>query len=374
MKVPLFRISWNEEDVKAVSKIIRSGMYWCTGSEIAEFEEGLAKYLGLKHCIVLNSGGSALHASMSAHNIGPNDEVIIPSFSFIATAYAPLYVGAKPVFADIEDETFGLDPEDVKRKIGPKTKAIMPMHYGGTACRIAELREIADENNLMLVEDAAQAFGGKFGSRYLGTFGDSSIFSFCQNKIFTTSEGGCVVTDNDEVLEKLTLFRSYGRKLTGDYFGEIKDLDYVEPGYNFRMSTLLAALGISQLKRVHEMIDKRRNHAQYLNDGLREIEDLILPEPPSDDYFSVYQLYSIVLKQGLVKRNQLLDHLTKKGVSAKVYHDPIHKYSIFKDLGYGGDSLPVTEKISSQIISLPIFPDMTKDELDYVIDSMKEFY
>ncbi len=374
MEIPLFRISWNEKDVEAVTQIIRSGMYWCTGSEITEFEEQLARYLGMKHCVVFNSGGSALHAAMSAHNVVLNDEIIVPSFTFIATAYAPLYVGAKPIFADIEKQTFGLDPTDVKKKIGPKTKAIMPIHYGGTACRIAELRELADENDLVLIEDAAQAFGGKYGSRNLGTFGESSIFSFCQNKIFTTGEGGCVVTESDEILEKLKLFRSYGRMLSGDYFSESEGLDYVEVGYNFRMSTLLAALGISQLKRVQEMIDKRRNHARYMNDCLGEIEDLILPEPPNNDYYSVYQLYSIIINQRSETRNQLIEHLMKKGITVKVYHDPVHKYSIFKDLGYAGKSLPMTEHISSQILSLPIFPDMTKDELDYVIESVKNFF
>ena len=374
MKVPLFRISWDEKDVEAVSKIIRSGMYWCTGSEIAEFEEQLARYLGMKHCVVFNSGGSALHVAMSAHNVVPNDEIIVPSFTFIATAYAPLYVGAKPIFADIEEQTFGLDPVDVEKKIGQKTKAIMPMHYGGTACRITELRELADENDLVLIEDAAQAFGGKYCGRNLGTFGESSIFSFCQNKIFTTGEGGCVITESDEILEKLKLFRSYGRTLSGDYFGETEGLDYVDVGYNVRMSTLLAALGISQLKRVQGMIDKRRNHARYMNDGLEGIEYLILPEPPSNDYYSVYQIYSILMNQGSERRNQLIAHLRKKGITAKIYHAPVHTYTIFKELGYAGKSLPMTDQISSQILSLPIFPDMTRDELDYVIDSVKDFF
>lgn len=373
MKIPLFKIFWRDEDIAAVEKIIRSGRYWCTGSEIAEFEGKIADYMGSKHCVVFNSGGSALHALMSAYGFGGKDEIIVPSFTFIATAYAPMYVGAKPVFADVEEKAFGLDPEDVKNKIGPATKAIMPIHYGGMPCMIDELRNLAEDSGLVLIEDAAESFGAKYRNQLVGTFGDSAMLSFCHNKIFTTSEGGAIVTENDEVCNKLKLFRSYGRVVEGDYFSKVEHLDYVELGHNLRMSTLLAALGISQLEGVHLSIEGRRKNADYLNQQLEGLEEIGLPTPPSQDYYAVYQMYTIRVKQGQKKRDELIEHLNQRGISSRIYFDPLHKYSVFTQLGFGNVDLPTTELLSSQVLTLPMYPHMTRQELDYIVESLVDF-
>ena len=373
MRIPLFKIYWDEEDLKAVEGVIRSGMYWCVGKQIEELEKRICEYLGVKYCVTFNSGGSALYASMLAYGFKPGDEIIVPSFTFIATAYAPLYVGAKPVFADIEEETLGLDPEDVKEKITKKTKAIIPIHYGGMPCKIKELKEIAEDYNLILIEDAAEAFGAKIKDRYVGTFGDASIFSFCQNKIFTTSEGGCVVTDNKEIYERLKLIVSYGRVTNIDYFTSSSRVDYVMLGYNWRLSTILAALGLSQLKKVDKLIEMRRKNAKYLNKELGKVDGIQPPIEP-DNYFAVYQLYTIRVLEGFEKRNSLMEFLAKKGISTKIYFEPVHKYTIFKQLGYANVKLPITEKVSSQVLTLPMYPHMTKEELDYIINSIKEFF
>ncbi|KDE54370.1 DegT/DnrJ/EryC1/StrS aminotransferase family protein, partial [Methanoculleus sp. MH98A] len=201
-KIPLFKMYWDEDDVSAVSEAIRSGMNWAVGPNVSKFEEEIANYIGTKYCLTFNSGTSAIHAALLAHGVAPGDEVIVPSFTFIATANTPQFVGAKPVFADIEETTFGLDPEDVVERITPKTRAIMPVHYGGCPCRIQELREIADDHDLLLIEDAAEAFGASIRGRKVGTFGDSAMMSFCQNKVITTGEGGAIVTDSREVYEK----------------------------------------------------------------------------------------------------------------------------------------------------------------------------
>ncbi|MEQ9714209.1 MAG: DegT/DnrJ/EryC1/StrS family aminotransferase [Candidatus Asgardarchaeia archaeon] len=374
MKIPLFKIYWDEEDIKAVEEIIRSSMNWCVGRQIEEFENMLRDYLGVKYCLTFNSGGSALYALMLAYKFKPGDEIIVPSFTFIATAYAPLYVGAKPIFADVEFETFGLDPEDVKERISPKTKAIMPIHYGGMPCKIEELKEVAEDYNLILIEDAAESFGAKFKGRYVGTFGDSAIFSFCHNKVFTTSEGGCVVTDNKEIYERLKLIRSYGRIVKGDYFVNPEYLDYVEIGYNFRMSTILAVLGISQLKKVNKTIAMRKKNAEFLNKELGKIDDIVVPEPPSEDYYVVYQMYTIRVLRGKEVRDKLMRFLKDKEITTRIYFDPLHKYSIFKKLGYEHIKLPNTEKLSSQVLTLPMYPSMTKEELEYIISSIKEFF
>ena len=249
MKIPLFKIFWDEEDIRAVKGVIKKGAYWTTGPQSKEFEKMIAEYIGTKYAVVFNSGTSALHAAVLAHNIKKGDEAIVPSFTFIATANALLFAGAKPVFADIESKTFGLDPEDVKEKITGKVKAIIPVHYGGSPCLIRELKEIAEDYNLILIEDAAESFGAKIKDKKVGTFGDSAMLSFCQNKVITTGDGGAVVTDSREIYEKLKLIRSHGRLEDTDYFSSWKDVDYVTLGYNYRMSDITAALGISNLKR-----------------------------------------------------------------------------------------------------------------------------
>lgn len=373
MKIPLFKIYWDEEDIKAVEDVIRSGMNWCSGEQIEELEKRISEYIGTKYCVTFNSGGSALHALMLAYDFKPGDEIIVPSFTFIATAYAPLYVGAKPVFADIEEETLGLDPEDVKEKITRKTKAIIPIHYGGMPCKIKELREIAEDYNLVVIEDAAEAFGAKIGNEYVGTFGDSAIFSFCQNKIFTTSEGGCVITNNKKIYERLKLIASYGRLSKGNYFTSSSNVDYIMLGYNWRLSTILAALGLSQLKKVDKLIRMRRKNAEYLNKKLGKINGIKPPIEP-EEYFAVYQLYTIRIIDGLEKRNSLMNFLAKKGISTKIYFDPAHKYSVFKRLEYANINLPITEKVASQVLTLPMYPHMTKGELDYIVTSIREFF
>ena len=370
MKVPLFRIYWDSSDIKEVAKVIKSGSYWCVGKQIEELEKKIAEYLGVKYCVLFNSGGSALHAVLLAHKIN-GGEVIVPSFTFIATAFAPLYVNARPVFADIEESTLGLDPDDVSKKITKKTKVILPIHYGGIPCKINELREIAQSNNVILIEDAAEAFGAKLGKKFVGTFGDSAIFSFCQNKIFTTSEGGCVVTNSKRVYRRLKLIVSYGRVVKGDYFYSGDKVDYKIVGYNWRMSTILAALGISQLEKVDKLIKKRRNIAERYNSAFKKIKMIKVLEEPRNA-FAVYQLYTIRVPRKL--RNPLIKFLKEKGIGSKVYFEPVHRYSVFKKIGFSKIKLPVTEKVSREVISLPIYPSMKKEETTYVIDAVREFF
>lgn len=372
MKIPLFKIYSDSRDIKAVNSVIKSGIYWCIGPQIEEFERKICEYSGVKHCVTFNSGGSALHALMLAHGIGPGDEVIVPSFTFIATAYAPMYVGAKPVFADIEEMTLGIDPEDVRKRITKKTKAILPIHHGGIPCRIKELREVADNAGVALIEDAAEAFGTKIDTKFAGIFGHSAIYSFCQNKIFSTGEGGCAITDDDALYEKLKLIASYGRVCSGDYFCTGTNTDYVSLGYNWRLSSIQAALGISQLEKVEQLIKMRIKVAEYYNRELDQIDGVETIHSPNGCR-SVYQLYTIRIKGGKNRRDKLIAFLAKKGISSKVYFDPVHKYSIFRR-GSGKVRLPITEKISGEVLSVPIYPHMKKSEAEFVVKSIKEFF
>lgn len=372
-KIPLFKIYWDEEDIKMVSDTIRRGMFWAIGPNVEKFEDMLSKYVGTKHCAVLNSGTSALHAALLAYGIGPGDEVIIPSFTFIATANAPLFVGAKPVFADIECKTYGLDPEDVERKITRKTKAIIPIHYGGCPCLINELAQIARERDLLLIEDAAESLGAAVDGKKVGTFGDCAILSFCSNKVITTGEGGAVLTNSGELYEKLKLIRSHGRAETSNYFSSNEYMDYVALGYNFRMSDITAALGIAQLKKLDKIIEMRRKIAKKLSARLSGIGALDVPRPPSG-FSHVYQMYTIRVKEGQEKRDALLTHLGKNGIMAKVYFPPVHFTHFYrKELGYNC-KLPVTEKVSREVLTLPMYPSLSEDEINCIADRVKDFF
>jgi perosamine synthetase len=371
-KIPLFKMYWDDEDVALVNDAIRSGMSWAGGPKIAEFEEKIAAYIGSEYCLTFNSGTSALHAVLLAHGIGKNDEVIVPSFTFIATANSPRFVGAKPVFADIDEETFGLDPASVEEKITKKTKAIMPVHYGGCPCRVRELREIADDHGILLIEDAAEAFGAKIGSKMVGTFGDSSMMSFCQNKIITTGEGGAILTDSRDLYEKMKLIRSHGRLETADYFSTTAVMDYIDLGFNFRISNITAALGIAQINKVKKIITMRRKDADYYNRNLTKTVPsprCCLMEPPKG-YHHVYQLYSARIQD----RDALITHMEKKKIMTKIYFSPVHKTHYYKNVLKYTDELPVTDRIADEIISLPFYPGITREEMDAVVSGIAEFY
>lgn len=372
-KIPLFKMYWDKDDVKKVTEAIKAGGYWAIGPNIQKFEKMISEYIGTKYCAVFNSGTSALHAILLAHDIKKDDEVIVPSFTFIATANAPLFVGAKPVFADIEEKTFGLDPEDVKEKITKKTKAIIPIHYAGCPCKIRVLKEISEDHNLFLIEDAAESFGTKIGGKMVGTFGDSAILSFCQNKIITTGDGGAVVTNSKEIYERLKLIRSHGRLETQNYFSSTGYMDYVALGYNFRMSNITAALGIAQLKKVDKLIKMRRMKAEYMMKKLSRIKEVIPPEPPRN-YSHVYQMYTIRIKKGKKTRDDLMKYLANKGIMTKVYFDPVHLTHFYrKKLGYKC-KLPATEKIANQVLTLPMYPTLTKNEINYITEKIDNFF
>lgn len=370
LHIPLFKMYWDEDDIESVSTALRSGMNWAVGSDVSEFEDEIADYIGTKYCLTFNSGTSALHAALLAHGIGKGDEVIVPSFTFIATANAPQFVGAIPVFADIEERTLGLNPDSVLEKINHKTKAIIPVHYGGCPCLVRELREIADDHDLFLMEDAAEAFGASVDGKKAGSYGESSILSFCQNKVITTGEGGALVTDVRDVYEKVKLIRSHGRLETEDYFSSYKSMDYVTLGYNFRLSNIAAALGRAQLRKVDAIIKMRRDIAQRYTHLFREKIPSVIPLKTPDGYKNVHQLYSVRAPD----RDGLMRYMAEQGVMSKVYFPPVHLTHYYQqELGYN-ISLPVTERMADEIVSLPIYPGMPSEDIDRVVQVMSDYY
>jgi len=372
-KIPLYKIYTDDEDLNLITKIVKRGTFWSMGPEIDEFENSLKNYVGCEYCLSLNSGTSALHTALLANDIGSSNEVIVPSFSFIATANSVLYVNSKPVFVDIEEENFGLDPDLIPEKISKSTKAIIPMDYGGLPCKILDIKKIADENNLVLIEDAAEVLGSSINGKKIGSISDTTIFSFCGNKVLTTGEGGALLTNSSDVYEKAKLIRSHGRVDNVSYFQNPDESDYVQVGYNWRMSSITASLGISQLQKLDKLVDMRRKNAHYLNSQLRKHPEIKIPTE-NEGFKHVYQMYTIRLKTKQI-RDSLRDFLLSKKIFCKIYFDPIHLKPYYQTkFNYKSGDLPITEKIANHVLTLPLYPNMTDEEKDYLTQSIDEFF
>jgi len=276
-------------------------------------------------------------------------------------------------FADIEEENFGLEPKNVNDKISKKTKMIFPMDYGGNSCKISELKQIAEKNNLVLIEDAAESLGSSISGKKVGNVSDSTIFSFCGNKVLTTGEGGAIVTDSKEIYEKIKLIRSHGRTNSLANFDNVAESEYVALGYNWRMSSITAALGISQLAKLDKLIQKRKSNANFISSELSKIDEIKLPSH-SSGHEHIYQMYTIRLKNEII-RDQLHDFLVKKRIFSKVYFYPIHLSKFYKQkFGTKEGMLPKTEEISQQVLSLPMYPNMELEEKQYLVQSIQEFF
>jgi dTDP-4-amino-4,6-dideoxygalactose transaminase len=327
------------------------------GETVRRFEEAFAAWLGVREAVAVNSGTAALMLALQAHGLGPGDEVITSPFSFISSANAALYLGARPVFADVRADDFNIDPAEVEAKVTPRTKALMPVHLYGQPARMDELTEIAQRHSLILVEDAAQAHGAETGGRRAGTFG-SGCFSFYPTKNMTTGEGGMVSTDDAGLAARLRKLRDQGQ--TERYHHDLL-------AYNWRMTEIEAALGLVQLSRLEERNEERRANAAYLSQHLRGV---ITPvERP--DCRHVYHQYTV---RAPGRRDALRDHLSERGVGSQVYYPlPIHKQKLYLELGYK-DDLPVAERLCEEVLSLPVHPSLTGEELERIVEAVNSFF
>jgi len=372
-KVPFF-IPWiTDEDKKAVLDALTSR--WLTGGPRAkEFEKMFACYIGTNHAIAVNSCTAALHLAMRASNIGPGDEVIVPVFTFAATANAPLFVGAKPVFADIDEKTFNISPKDIQNKITKKTKAIIVVHYGGQPCDMKEIMQIAKRHNLHVVEDCAHSLGAEYMGQKTGSIGTIGCFSFYPTKIITTLEGGMATTNDEQIAKQIQILREHG--MTRGAFNREKTAtwyyDVINLGYNYRLNEVQAALGISQLKKINEINKKRIEAAHHYTQKLEKIHGII-PPYEAKDRTHVYHLYAIRVieqKRGL-NRDDLYKKLSKKGIGLSVHYTPLHLLTFYKKtLGYKTGDFPIAEQVSKEILSLPIYPTITKAQIDYVVKEL----
>jgi len=372
-KIPLYKIFTDDEDVALVNKVIKRGSNWAIGPEIEEFENAIKKITGSNYCVAVNSGTSALHATLLAYGLGEGDEIIIPSFSFISTANSVLFVNATPVFVDIEEKHFGLDSEKIPQKINIKTKAIIPMDYAGQSCEIFEIKKIVHDNNLLLIEDAAEGLGASVKGKKVGTVSDSAIFSFTGNKVLTTGEGGAIITNSHEIYEKLKLIRSHGRLDEINYFENPSFPNYVGIGYNWRMSSITAALGIAQLNKIDKIIRLRQNNANFLSSRLSKHPEITVPTYDGN-YEHIFQMYTIKLQDKII-RDSLQKFLLNKQIFCKVYFNPIHLTDFYRNkFGTIPGSLPMTERLSDVVLTLPLYPNMTSEERELLVTSIDEFF
>ena len=361
--IPINAPQIGEEEVKAVVKVMKSGVLTHglgAGPMVTKFEKAFARFVKAKHATAVNTGTSALHLAIAGMGIKRGGEVILPSFTFVATAEVIAIVGAKPVFVDIDPETYNISPEEIEKAITRKTKAIMSVDLYGLPADMQPIREIADKHGLAIVEDAAQAHGASYMGKPPGVFADTACWSFYASKNMTTGEGGMITTNDDELAEKLRFMRSHGEK---------EKYQSLMLGHNYHMPEIQAAIGCIQLKKLPEFSAKRRENAKRLSAKLEKAENLQLPEEPRGYKHSWY-LYTVKLKDAKKrKRDKIVETLRQEGIDAEVYYvNPIHLMPYYRK--FGKYQLQETEKAARQVFSLPVHPGVTAKQIDFIGESV----
>lgn len=339
------------------------------GPVTQQFEEEFAKYLGVKYAFGVANGTAALHIAHKVLGIAENDEVIVPSLTFVATANSVLYCGAKPVFADITSlDDFNISPEDIIEKITSKTKAITIVHYGGYPCDMDAIMKIASDHNLKVIEDAAHAPGAEYKSKKCGTIGDIGCFSFFSNKNLATGEGGMIVTNNEALAEKIRIMRSHGMTtLTWDrHKGHAYSYDVIDIGFNYRINEMASALGLVQLKKLDENNEKRRKIVDEYRIRLNSISEISIPFR-NYKVKSSNHIFPILLSKN-IERNAFIDTLKEKGIQTSIHYPPIHLFTYYRKMfGFKEEILPKTEFVGTHEVTLPLYPMMTEKEIEYLV-------
>jgi len=355
-----------KEEIDAVTEVLKSGILTeksGMGPRVLEFEKDYAKYVGAKHAVAVNSGTAALHCALLVAGVKAGDEVIIPSFTFHATAEVVLMTGAEPVFADIDPDTYTVTAETVEAAMTRNTKAIMPVHIYGLPAELDPLKKVARERGVALIEDAAQAHGAEYRGSRIGSIGDMSCFSFYAGKNMTTGEGGMVTTNDDDYSERLRMLRSHG---------EQRPYWPVSIGNNYRMTEVLAAIGVAQLRKLPSFLERRRKNAQFLGEKVGMLGKVAPPKEPEGRKHSWY-LFTLRLRGANAgKRNKVIEKMRSRNIEAAVYYEsPLHLLPLYRERSTSRRPLPETEKACRQVFSLPVHPKLGEQELDYVFDTLK---
>jgi perosamine synthetase len=363
--IPLSQPDITPDEIEAVVDVLHSRAL-TGGRKLEEFEKSVAKLSGRRHAVGVSSGTAGLHCAMIAAGVGPGDEVITTPFSFVASGNAPLFVGAKPVFVDIDTKTLNMDLAKVRAAITPRTKAIVGVEVFGHPGGMIELEQIAQQHELVLIEDACEGFGGQHGERPIGSFGRASIFSFFVNKQITTGEGGMIVTDDDTFAAACRALRSHGRQ-------SINWLAHHRLGYNYRLDELSAALGVAQVKRIDQILDNRRRVARAYMERLMTNRYLILPtllEETRVSWFVFVVRLNDLFEPG--DRDEIMRELRAEGIGCEAYFPPIHLHPYMAEqLGHKPGDFPMTEYVSARTLGLPFFTTMTTSQINRVCDVLE---
>lgn len=366
----------DDEDINAVVDVLKSDYLTC-GPKIEEAEEKLCEITGAKHAVLVSNGTAALHATMYAAGIKKDDEVITTPITFAASANCALYCGGKPVFADINPETYNIDPADIERKITRNTKAVVAVDFTGQAVEVEKIREICDKNNLFFIEDAAHSLGTCYNGKSVGSLADMTEFSFHPVKTCTAGEGGAITTNDDELYKRLVLFRTHGITRVKDWMDKESEGGWyyqeIDLGYNYRMTDIQAALLCTQLDKLGMFAKRRKELVKRYDEAFSEMPEIIVQkEIPESD--TVRHLYIIQLNTDMLKcgRREVFDALQAEGVGVNVHYIPVYSFPYYKKLGYEMGICPNAEKLYERIISIPLFYSMTNDDQDKVIEAIKK--
>lgn len=372
MKVPLFRPELGKEELENIGEVFKS--HWIgLGPKVAEFEEKFAEFIGVKYAVAVNSGTAALHLAVKVLGIGQRDEVIVPAITMAASAHAVLYCGAKPVFCDVDEKTLCLDTNDFKRKITERTKAVIPVHLGGEPCLMDEIMKIARSRGLFVIEDVANAVGGSYKNKKLGSIGDIGCHSFEAKKNMTTGDGGMLTLNSRKLTERLRKLRWYGassdtweRLSKGNKKRYSWFYDVEEIGYKYNMNDISAAIGLAQLKNLPSVIKKKEILRKKYFQALQDIPWLELPA--QNDYAGKASYWLFIAK--LKERDKFIDFMHQNGITTGVHFMPVQFLSVYKKYK---TKLPKAERVWRKIVSLPFFASITDKEFDYVQKTIKRF-
>lgn len=361
--IPINAPQIGNEEIEAVIKVMKSGgltQGLGAGPMVSEFEHSFSKFVKAKHGIAMNTGTAALHSTLIALGIKQGDELILPSFTFVATAEVIVMAGAKPVFVDIDPETYNICPEKIEKAITKKTKAVMPVDLYGLPADTQPIKEIAEKHDLKVIEDAAQAHGATYKGKPPGTFADAACWSFYGSKNMTTGEGGMITTNNEKTAETLRIIRSHGEK---------EKYMSLMLGHNYHMPEIEAAIGCVQLKKLPQFVAKRRENAHRLTEKLKKTKNLQLPKEP-DGYKHSWYLYTVQMRKARKQqRDKIVEELRQKGIGAVIcYVNPIHLMPFYRK--YGKYKLPITEKASEQVFSLPVHPGVEAKQVDFIAETV----
>jgi dTDP-4-amino-4,6-dideoxygalactose transaminase len=374
--LPFHRVSIEEEEIRAVVEVLRSG-WLTTGPRALEFEAAFARFIGASHALAVNSCTAALHLAFAAIGLAEGDEVILPTMTFAASGEAVLNCKARPVLVDCEEGTFHCDPGQIERAITSRTRAILPVHYAGCPCDMDRILDIAHRHKLNVIEDAAHALPARYKNKMVGTLGDITCFSFYATKTLTTGEGGMATTGNEEYAERMRLLRLHGinRKLGGREVAEPSwRYDILEAGYKYNLTDIQAALGLAQLAKCDAMYAHRAALAAHYSRALASLDAFSTPPEPLDCQHA-WHLYVVQVNPAALRigRDRVIEELKERGIGTSVHFIPLHLHTLYqKRLGYRSGQFPIAERCFERTISLPIYPAMSAQDADHVVEALRE--